>query len=169
MDSIRQLSWLPILSQTYGLFVRRSCYLNISEKSPKTRRNIGFGPKDTLAALELRAVEELIVWENLAINRYVLRHPVTKVETVTILNEKQEKLSTSFKDPESGVELEVKDKTSLLEWFASNFKSYHTTLNFVTNKSPEGNQFCKGFGGIGGLLRYKVDFVAMENDSEDDL
>jgi len=128
-----------------------------------------FGPKDTLAALELRAVEELIVWENLAINRYVLRHPVTKVETVTILNEKQEKLSTSFKDPESGVELEVKDKTSLLEWFASNFKSYHTTLNFVTNKSPEGNQFCKGFGGIGGLLRYKVDFVAMENDSEDDL
>lgn len=26
------------------------------------------------------------------------------------------------------------------------------------DRSQEGNQFCKGFGGIGGLLRYKVDF-----------
>ena len=27
-----------------------------------------------------------------------------------------------------------------------------------------GNQFVKGFGGIGGLLRYKVDFTAGEED-----
>ena len=26
---------------------------------------------------------------------------------------------------------------------------------FVTDKSPEGNQFVKGFGGIAGFLRYK--------------
>jgi peptide chain release factor subunit 1 len=29
----------------------------------------------------------------------------------------------------------------------------------VTNKSQEGAQFVKGFGGIGGLLRYKVDLA----------
>jgi peptide chain release factor subunit 1 len=28
-------------------------------------------------------------------------------------------------------------------------------LQFITNKSPEGFQFCKGFGGIGAFLRYK--------------
>lgn len=27
-----------------------------------------------------------------------------------------------------------------------------TNLNFVTNKSQEGAQFCKGFGGIGGIF-----------------
>lgn len=33
-----------------------------------------FGVKDTLQALEMGAVEELIVWEDLAMNRYVLRN-----------------------------------------------------------------------------------------------
>ncbi len=26
----------------------------------------------------------------------------------------------------------------------------------MTNKSQEGSQFCRGFGGIGGILRYQV-------------
>lgn len=33
-----------------------------------------FGVEDTLKALELGAVETLIVWENLDITRYVLRN-----------------------------------------------------------------------------------------------
>ena len=36
-----------------------------------------FGVVDTLHALELGAVETLIVWENLEVNRYVLKHPTT--------------------------------------------------------------------------------------------
>ncbi|PHU11098.1 Eukaryotic peptide chain release factor subunit 1-3 [Capsicum chinense] len=32
-----------------------------------------------------------------------------------------------------------------------------TSLEFVTNKSHEGSQFCRGFGGIGAILRYKLD------------
>jgi len=38
----------------------------------------------------------------------------------------------------------------------------------VTNKSQEGAQFVKGFGGIGGLLRYKVDFTNIAAYDEDD-
>jgi peptide chain release factor subunit 1 len=126
-----------------------------------------FGPKDTLAALELGAVEELIIYENLPLNRYVLRNSVTQVETVVILNERQEKQSEFFFDKVANVELDVKDKITLLEWLANNYKSFGTNLNFVTNKSQEGSQFCKGFGGIGGILRYQVDFVAMDDDGED--
>lgn len=36
-----------------------------------------FGVEDTLKALDMGAVEILIVWENLAIIRYVLRNPTT--------------------------------------------------------------------------------------------
>jgi len=32
-------------------------------------------------------------------------------------------------------------------------------LEFVSNRSSEGSQFCKGFGGVGGFLRYKCDFL----------
>jgi peptide chain release factor subunit 1 len=57
----------------------------------------------------------------------------------------------------------------LLEWFAEKYKDFGAALEFVTNKSQEGAQFVKGFGGIGGLLRYKVDFNTMTSvDEEDD-
>ncbi len=41
-------------------------------------------------------------------------------------------------------------------------------LEFVTNKSQEGSQFCRGFGGIGGLLRYSVDLAQFEGPDDDE-
>jgi len=116
------------------------------------------------------SVEELIVWENLPVNRYVLKNSVSQVESVVIMNEKQEKTPESFKDKPTGADLNVQEKIPLVEWLANNFKTFGTQLNFVTNKSQEGSQFCKGFGGIGGVLRYQVDFdnVAEESDDNDD-
>lgn len=43
----------------------------------------------------------------------------------------------------------------LLEWFANNYKKFGATLEIVTDKSQEGSQFVKGFGGIGGKLQEK--------------
>jgi len=40
----------------------------------------------------------------------------------------------------------------LLEWLAQNYKKKGAILEFVTDRSQEGSQFCKGFGGIGGVL-----------------
>ena len=127
-----------------------------------------FGVKDTLAALESGAVEELIVWESLDIARLVLKNKESGAEKVAYMTEKQERDPAVFK--EDGVELEVVDRLSLLEWLANNFKSFGAKLQFVTNKSQEGSQFVRGFGGIGGLLRYQLDFLAMEavDEEEDD-
>jgi len=83
------------------------------------------------------------------------------------LNEKQEQQNSNFKDS-SGVELDVKEKQSLLEWLSQNYKNFGATLHFVTDKSQEGSQFCKGFGGIGGLLRYEVDFSQYEDPEQVD-
>lgn len=44
----------------------------------------------------------------------------------------------------------------------------HHLSQFVSNKSQEGAQFVKGFGGIGGILRYKVDFANLAGADEDD-
>ena len=38
----------------------------------------------------------------------------------------------------------------LLEWFANNYKNFGATLEIITDRSQEGAQFVKGFGGIGG-------------------
>ncbi|KAJ9541450.1 hypothetical protein OSB04_027956 [Centaurea solstitialis] len=100
-----------------------------------------FGVDDTMKALEMGAVETLIVWENLDINR----------------------------DPTTNAELEAQDKISLLEWFANEYRKFGCTLQFVTNRSQEGSQFCRGFGGIGGILRYQLDMRAFDELSDDDI
>lgn len=41
---------------------------------------------------------------------------------------------------------------ALLEWFANNYKNFGATLEIITDKSQEGAQFVKGFGGIGGEI-----------------
>jgi len=132
---------------------------------------------DTLKALELGAVEDLIIWENLDIDRFVLRNSSTGENTIAHLNKEQQSNDTHFHDQDTGVELEVIEKEQLVEWFANNFKNYGCNLEFVTDRSGEGTQFVKGFGGIGGILRWKVDFVelsafeeaaAMDSDSDSD-
>ena len=78
------------------------------------------------------------------------------------------------------------DPQSLLEWFTEKYKEFGANLEvhlmiyfwsgrwlttssqFVSNRSPEGAQFVKGFGGIGGILRYKVDFSVLAGADDDD-
>ncbi|TPX50769.1 hypothetical protein SeMB42_g02116 [Synchytrium endobioticum] len=130
-----------------------------------------FGVTDTLEGLRQGAVETLIVWENVDIARYVLRNPVTGEEITKHLTKEKEKDTNEFKgESADGVKFdyEVVEKTSLLEWLADNYKKFGADLEFVTNRSPEGSQFVKGFGGIGGLLRYKVDLSTQEWDSDDE-
>lgn len=83
----------------------------------------------------------------------------------------QDKDREKFLDKSTGLEMEQSQEPhSLLEWFAEKYKDFGATLEFVTNRSQEGAQFVKGFGGIGGLLRYKVDVanLASVDDDEDE-
>jgi peptide chain release factor subunit 1 len=118
-----------------------------------------FGIKETLFALHAGAVKELIVNESLDLKRYVLKHLDTQIENIVCLSPLQE--SCYFTD--ENIKWEVVDKTSVIDWFIDNFKKFGASLQFVTDKSQQGYQFCKGFGGVGGLLRYNL------NVPEDDL
>jgi peptide chain release factor subunit 1 len=125
-----------------------------------------FMVEDTLKALDLGAVEDLIIWDNLETNRYVLRNTTTGEEKVVHLSKEQEKNKAEldvFRDAETGAELETTEKEPLVEWFANNYKQFGCNMEFVTDRSGEGTQFVKGFGGIGGVLRWKVDFLEMSN------
>lgn len=116
------------------------------------------------------AVETLICWENLDIQRYVLKsHTTSTTTTVLHLTPEQEKDKSHFTDKEvhiqmliyllifnnkillkSGIEMELLESQPLLEWLANNYKMFGATLEIITDKSQEGSQFVRGFGGIGG-------------------
>lgn len=125
-----------------------------------------FMVEDTLKALEMSAVEKLIVWDNLAVNRIVVRNASTLSEDVLHLTPEQEKNDAFFHDKATGAVLEVVEKQTLVEWLAENYKSFGAALDFITDRSQEGSQFCRGFGGIGGILRWKVDFAELEMAAE---
>lgn len=62
-----------------------------------------FGVEDTLRALELGSVETLICWENLDIQRYVLKNHTNAEEKVLHLTPEQEKDKTHFTDKEVSI------------------------------------------------------------------
>jgi len=136
---------------------------------------ICFGIKDTIQALEIGAVETLIVWENLEIHRLQLRNPHTDAEQVLYLTPEETKNPKLYQDPETGVAIDVVENEAFIEWIVNNYKNFGASLEFITDRSQEGNQFCKGFGGIGGLMRCQVEFELYEDptlnaadDSDDD-
>lgn len=127
-----------------------------------------FGVDDTLKALEMGAIETLIVWENLDINRFSMKNSTTGEVVVKHMNKEQEADRANFVDSSTNSDLEVSEKVSLLEWFAEGYRRFGCTLEFVTNKSQEGSQFCRGFGGIGGILRYQLDMRTFDEISDED-
>ena len=135
-----------------------------------------FMVQDTLQALEMSSVETIIVWENLTINRLTVKNVTTGEETILHLTPEQETNDAHFHDAVTGVQLEIVDRVTLVEWLANSYRTFGAALEFITDRSQEGSQFCRGFGGIGGILRWKVDFAEMEaaaeldqnNDFDDD-
>lgn len=126
-----------------------------------------YGIEDTLKALELGAAETLIVYENLDVTRWVLKSS-DGAEIIFHLLKVQETDRDLFMDKQTGQEMEVLEQSSFLEWLAEKYKDFGANLEFVSDRSSEGNQFVRGFGGIGAMLRYKVNFEQLADFEDED-
>jgi peptide chain release factor subunit 1 len=105
-----------------------------------------FGIKDLIFSLELGAVETCLIFENLMDEIFIIKHKISNQEIVNIDN-------IFDKD-----EYDLIESILFIDWIANNYQKYGTNIEFISDGSPEGNQFIKGFSGIGGLLRWKVEF-----------
>ena len=126
-----------------------------------------FGIKDTITALEMGAIDTLLVWDDLEIVRYVLNNK----EEENIVYQDKNNFKPELMLDKNGLNYDIKNEISLVEWFTENYKKYGAKLIFISDKTPEGNQFCNGFGGIGGILRWQVtfsDFIDNDCDNYED-
>ena len=128
---------------------------NFFEEIAKDTGKYVFGLKDTIEALENGMVDLLIIWENIDFVRLTLKDNKDEIRIETVSGKKVQ--GQKFKPEDSDVEYEIIEKVSLSEWLLNNYKRYVSHLEIVTDKTSEGNQFVKGFGGIGGILRYKLE------------
>lgn len=125
-------------------------------------RKYCYGVTDTIRALTMGAIETLLLFEGLDFVRVALKDPNSPSEKVMFLTQEEEKKNERF--VENGVELEVLDKQQLAEWLVENYNKFGASLEFVTDKSQEGMQFVRGFGGIGGFLRYQLEMGELGGD-----
>eukprot|EP00041_Stephanoeca_diplocostata_P007462 m.106071 g.106071 ORF g.106071 m.106071 type:complete len:115 (-) comp16889_c0_seq10:436-780(-) len=51
----------------------------------------------------------------------------------------------------------VLDTRPLVEWLAENYADFGIKIEIISNRSPEGTQFCMGFGGLGAILRHPIE------------
>jgi peptide chain release factor subunit 1 len=132
-----------------------------------------FGVHDTIKVLETGAIEQLLLYENYDMWRLILKNKEDETTSIIFLTSDQLTDPKHYKDANTKAELETIESVQLSEWLAENYVNFGASLQFITDKSSEGFQFVKGFGGIGGFLRYKVDVDKMdaadhEEDMEDD-
>jgi len=121
-----------------------------------------YGVSDTLAALESGAVETTLVWDKLNIVRHTVINSATG-ESKIVFSKGEESPHDQQDD-----KFEVIDSTPLIDWLAENYKEFGTSLEIVQDSSGEGSQFCQGFGGIGGLLRYQMSFSHGKEEEEEE-
>ena len=120
-----------------------------------------FGIKDTYEALLEGVIDTLIVNEDLDVWRVVLKDSEGR-ETVELIY--PDKINEVFNS-----EYEIVEKRLFTEWLLDNslFTKYVSNLEFVSDSSVEGTQFLKGFGGLGGILRYCLQFERKFEDNYD--
>src|SRR6202012_4015736 len=109
----------------------------------------------------------LIVYENLEITRWTLKSS-EGTDILLHTTKIQEENRELFMDKTTGQEMEIVEQQSMLEWLAEKYRDFGATLEFVSDRSSEGNQFVKGFGGIGAILRYKVNFEQLADVDDED-
>jgi len=125
-----------------------------------------YGVSDTLKALEAGSCETVIVYENLDVIRYTYKD--TEGNEVIVHASPGQDDQTFNIDKATGTEMEQVSEQPLLEWLAENYKNFGATLEFITDRSSEGAQFVRGFGGIGALLRYALNFEQLADESDDE-
>jgi len=133
-----------------------------------------FGPRHTAHATQMGAVDTLICWDQLKMNRLVLHHPSSGEERTIYGTPEEEQGEALPHDAETGVRFDVVEDQAFADWARESCAQHGTKFVLVSDRSHEGRQFCMGFAGVGALLRYPVDFDCCDgsddlvSDSDDD-
>jgi len=111
-----------------------------------------FGVKQVMDAIESRAVATVIAWDEFSGMRLELKSG--KI-VYTLPNQNANK-----------VEEEIVNSVSVLDYLAENYAKFGFDLMLVSDKSDQGSQFAKGFGGLGGILRFAMDVDLLDGDED---
>lgn len=139
---------------------------------------IVYGVKETMKMYFEGSIKQMIIYDHLDYQHVTLKPVNSKHGSEVIiryLKTKDIEYKNTWMDSSSKIEYSIQSNELLIDWLGDNYMESGVDLYFVTDRSPEGNQFVKGFSGIGAILKYKVEIVddydydeASDSDSDDD-
>lgn len=115
-----------------------------------------YGQKQVEEALEIGKVEVLLLSEDLDWWVYKFRcDSCNEVEEIVV------KEPNSFKESQfrcskcKGQNTELLEQVDYMDWMMEKARKTGASTRIVSTETPEGEQFFRGFGGIGAILRFK--------------
>jgi len=123
-----------------------------------------FGINDTIYALESGAIDKLLCYQDLELYRVKVKNNINEEETKFLSIDTRNTLNLN--------EFEILEEELFVDWISQNYNNFGCELYYISNYTTEGSQFCRGFGGIGAILRYPIefnDYNLEEDDLEEDL
>jgi len=117
------------------------------------------GVEDVMYALDCGALETLLLWDSLEYTKYVYEDPSGC---------KQMKYCKAQATPQDmDPNWKLVHSESLIDWILQNYKNFGAKVQLVSDQSSLGSQFVKGFGGVGGVLRYSLELPSATTEDED--
>ena len=123
-----------------------------------------FGINETLNSYDAGAIEKIIIWENIDLTRFVLYDRDSETNIIKVLSTKEIDDTANFINDNNN-DLDIVERENYVDWLAQNYQG--TKLEIISDSSAEASQFIKGFGGFGGILRWKLDTQLMNNLDEE--
>ena len=121
---------------------------------------VAYGEKEIKNALEMGAVEDLLISETLDLWRVKITCTCGYEEILTKTEQDLQKLETELPEkqcPKCGnLQLEIKGKIELIEELSQKAENTGAKIHLISVDTEEGNQFYKAFGGIGAILRFSM-------------
>lgn len=146
--------------QNVNLIEQKKLFGKFFDEISNSTSKICYGLNQTMNALENGAIETLIVWENLPTLRNVVRNKNTNEQIIVYTKPGQNPVQDQ-------TSMELEESETLVDYFAENYSQFGIQLQLVNDSTPEGSMFCQGFGGIGALLRYQLQFGSEELEETD--
>ena len=111
-----------------------------------------YGEKEVMQALELGQVDRVLVSEAIEWYVYHVRKKSTGEERY-IVDKDNSFDENSFKGDE---QVEIAEEFEFIDYIFEKAAKTSAAVEIISTETPEGEQFYKGFGGLGALLRYRI-------------
>ncbi len=115
-----------------------------------------YGQKEVEKALLIGQVDTVLVSEEIEWQIYKFKCDNCETEHEIVVKDQSDKEAKKFKCEKcESTNAELVEQIDYIDWIMEKAKSTGAKTKIISTETPEGEQFYRGFGGVGAILRYK--------------